>query len=435
MLHKAYHHHQLDEIEGFRSLPKPVKDSVRIAAQVFPFKISEYLVRELIDWDRGADDPIFRLAFPLKEMLGPEDQATLTGLLESRGSAAHLAAAVDAIRQRLNPNPGDQKSNVPSHEGRPLEGVQHKYSNTVLLFPSRGQTCHSHCSFCFRWSQFTAMSEEVFRCDDPDRFYRYLAANPGITDVLLTGGDPMVMSTARLDELLRPLFTRSDLGHVRNIRLGTKSLSFWPYRFTSDRDADELLRLFEQIGEAGRHLALMAHFNHPRELDTPAVKRAIGRIVSTGAVIRTQGPVLAHINDSADVWRELWRKQLTLGLIPYYMFMERDTGARDYFSVPIVRALEIYQGALSGLSGLARTARGPVMSTSPGKIEVMGILDVGGQRSFSLRFIQARKKSWENRHFLARFSPMARWIDELTPAFDEPRFFFDDRENERIDMG
>lgn len=422
---QVYHQHQLDEIAGFRGLPQTLKESVRLAAQVFPFKVSHYLISELIDWSRVPDDPLFRLAFPLEEMLVSEDQMTLARLLRGTHDRHALSAASNAIRRRLNPNPDDQKLNVPLHEGRPLEGVQHKYDSTVLLFPSAGQTCHSHCSFCFRWSQFTGMHDEVFRCDDMDRFYAYLAAHREVTDVLLTGGDPMIMSTARLEELLLPLLTRGDLAHIRNVRFGTKALSFWPYRFTSDRDADALLRLFESLRKAGKHVALMAHFNHPRELETAAVQEAVARALSAGAVIRTQGPILAHINDDAATWRELWSRQVALGMIPYYMFMQRDTGARDYFGVSLERALAIHHEAREGLSGLARTARGPIMSTGPGKVEILGVLDAGGERCFSLRFIQARRKEWADRHFLAGYSAAARWIDELRPAFGEPRFFFE----------
>lgn len=423
--YKAYRVHELDNVPGFRGLPTAIKESVRLAALVFPFKVNNYLTNELIDWTNIPDDPIFRLAFPLREMLSPRDQATL---LESRHNKLELDAASTAIRQQLNPNPGNQKSNVPMFEGRPLEGVQHKYADTVLLFPDAGQTCHCHCSFCFRWSQFVNMKEEKFGCQDISRFYQYVAEHENITDVLLTGGDPMVLSASRLAELVNPLISNERFQHVRNLRFGTKALGFWPYRFISDKDTDQLLRLFERASVAGKHVAFMAHFNHPRELETSAVQTAIGRILSTGAVIRTQGPILAHINDSAAVWRELWEKQLALGLVPYYMFMERDTGARDYFAVPIARALEIYRQSLRGLSGLARTVRGPVMSTTPGKIEVLGVVNLGNQRYFSLRFLRARQERWEHRQFLANYSPTARWIDELTPALNEGKFFFDESE-------
>jgi len=423
--YKAYQLHNLDEIPGFRQLPATIKDSVRLAARVFPFKVNNYLTNELIDWNNIPEDPIFRLAFPLREMLTPLDQATL---LENQHSKILTDAAIAAIRRHLNPNPGDQKSNVPTFEGRPLQGVQHKYASTVLLFPEAGQTCHCHCSFCFRWSQFVGMKEEKFGCEDTARFYRYVAGNKNITDVLLTGGDPMVLSASRLADQVNPLISDEKFQHVRNVRFGTKALGFWPYRFISDKDSDQLLHLFERASLAGKHVAFMAHFNHPRELETAAVQTAIRRILSTGAVIRTQGPILAHINDSTAVWRELWEKQLVLGLVPYYMFMERDTGAREYFSVPLAQAVEIYQQALRGLSGLARTARGPVMSTSPGKIEVLGVMTLGNQRYFSLRFLRARQEKWEHRQFLANYSPTARWIDELTPALDEGKFFFNESE-------
>lgn len=426
MRQRIYREHQLDEIDGFRKLPASIKESVRIAAQVFPFKVSHYVVSELIEWNRIPDDPLFRLTFPLKEMLMREDRAAVHRLLQIGPAGTDCQTVSDEIRKRLNPNPADQKANVPFHRGKPLAGVQHKYSTTVLLFPAAGQTCHSHCSFCFRWSQFTGMKEEIFACDDMQRFYEYVSENPGITDVLLTGGDPMVMSTERLNNILEPFLREKDLGHVQNIRLGTKALSFWPYRFLCDRDADDLLRLLERLREAGKHVAIMAHFNHPRELETAAVKAAIARILSTGAVIRTQGPVLAQINDDPGIWRELWQKQVALGLFPYYLFVERDTGARDYFAIPIARALEIYQQAIGGLSGLARTARGPVMATSPGKIEILGVLEIAGERYFSLRFLQARRTEWQNRHFLACYSETARWLDELVPAFGEQSFFFAD---------
>ncbi|HEY6231064.1 MAG TPA: hypothetical protein VIW64_07365 [Pyrinomonadaceae bacterium] len=422
--YRSYQLHQLDDIPGFRALPPAIKESVQLASQVFPFKINNYLVDELIDWNNVPDDPIFRLAFPLREMLKPRDQEFL---IESSDSAARLSAASNAIRRRLNPNPGDQKSNVPIFEGKPLEGVQHKYANTVLMFPAAGQTCHCHCSFCFRWSQFVGMKDEKFGCEDSARFFRYLASNPDVSDVLFTGGDPLVMSAARLESLVSPLIFDSRLAHVKNIRFGTKALGFWPYRFISDKDSDQLLRLFERAATAGKHVAVMAHFNHPRELETCAVKTAVGRILATGAIIRTQGPLLANINNCAKLWHDLWQKQLALGLVPYYMFMERDTGAHDYFAVPIARALDIYQSALRSLSGLARTVRGPVMSTSPGKIEVLGRLNISGREYFSLRFIRARKEAWEHRQFLADYSPTARWIDELSPALNEKEFFFNER--------
>ena len=138
--------------------------------------------------------------------------------------------------------------------------------------------------------------------------------------------DPMVMRVRHLRNYIEALLA-PDMEHLRTIRIGTKSLSYWPYRFLTDPDADELLDLFEQVTRAGKHLAIMAHFNHPNELQTEAVAEAVRRIRATGANIRTQSPILRHINDNADAWATMWRKQVSLGMVPYYMFMVRDTGA------------------------------------------------------------------------------------------------------------
>jgi L-lysine 2,3-aminomutase len=169
----------------------------------------------------------------------------------------------------------------------------------------------------------------------------------------------------------------------------------------------------------------MAHFNHTYELKTEAVRRAIVRLRATGVEIRTQSPLLAHINDNADVWADMWRKQVNLGCIPYYMFVVRDTGAQHYFGVPLVRAWEIYRGAYKKISGLSRTVRGPSMSANPGKVQVLGVADVGGQKVISMRMLQGRNPEWVLRPFFAEFDPEALWLDDLKPAFGEEKFFFE----------
>ena len=175
----------------------------------------------------------------------------------------------------------------------------------------------------------------------------------------------------------------------------------------------------------GYHLALMAHFSHPVELESPIAQRAIARIRSTGAVVRCQAPLVRHVNDSALAWAEMWRLQAQLGAVPYYMFVERNTGPRRYFDTPLSNAYEIYREAISRVSGLARTARGPSMSATPGKIAIDGTPTIRGERVFALRLLQARDPSWVGRPFFAQFDAKSTWFDELVPAFGEERFFFD----------
>jgi L-lysine 2,3-aminomutase len=344
----------------------------------------------------------------------------------ANGTPAQIRLVAEDLRRGLNPHPSGQLThNVPTLDGEAVPGLQHKYEETCLVFPSAGQTCHAFCTFCFRWAQFVGMRELKFATDNEMRFVNYLRGHRAVTDVLFTGGDPMVMKTQLIERYVEPLLS-SDFDHIQNVRFGTKMLAYWPYRVLTDPDADDLLRMLERLVLAGKHVAIMAHFVHPRELQTAAVQAAIERLRSVGAVIRTQGPLIRHINDDADVWTEMWREQVRLGLVPYYMFVERDTGAKRYFELPLVGALDIYRTAIGRLSGLARTARGPVMSALPGKVVVDGIAEIGGRKQFVLSFLQARDASWCKRPFFAEFDPDATWLTGLRPAFDAREFFYEE---------
>ena len=415
----------LDRIPQIRHLGAEQRFAMGVVASVLPFRVNGYVLSELIDWERVPDDPIFQLTFPQPGMLEVDHFETMAALLSRGAGRDEVRAAADAIRYELNPHPaGQHQHNVPIFRGRPLEGVQHKYRETVLYFPSQGQTCHSYCTFCFRWAQFVGMKELRFAETDPSRLHEYLAQHGEVSDLLITGGDPMVMRAKVLRRYLQPLL-QPRFDHLQTVRIGSKALTFWPHRFVTDEDADDLLRLFESLVAAGKHVAFMAHFDHWREMETSICQQAIRRLRDAGVVIRSQAPLLRHINDDAASWATLWRNQVRLGIVPYYMFVERDTGARRYFEVPLARAHEIYRDAMRRLSGLGRTARGPSMSTGPGKVEVQGVAEIGGEKVFVLRFIQARDDSWVQQPFFARYDERASWLDELQPALGEERFFFE----------
>jgi L-lysine 2,3-aminomutase len=262
-----------------------------------------------------------------------------------------------------------------------------------------------------------------FGMRETDQLVRYIRHKNEITDLLITGGDPMIMSAHMLERYISPLLS-GDMGALRNIRIGTKVLGYWPYKFLTDKDADDTLRLFDKIITKGFHMTIMAHFNHPQELRTTPVQHAIKRILSTGVQIRTQSPVMRHINDNDRIWAELWKEQVRLGCIPYYMFVARDTGAQEYFAITIARALEIYNKSTSGLSGITKTARGPVMSASIGKVEVVGIVEFNGEKLFCLRLQRARNPEWTGKLFFAKYSDCAYWLDELEPATEQDAVYF-----------
>ena len=393
------------------------------ASTVFPVKLNDYVLDHLIDWHAVPDDPMFRLLFPQPEMLTPEMDAALGALEASSVEGEARSRTLVQIRDTMNPHPSDQTSNVPELEGEPVEGVQHKYRETVLFFPKQGQTCHAYCTFCFRWPQFVETSSVKFEAGGLEQLRAYLRAHPEVSDVLVTGGDPMIMNARRIGALL-DLLEEPELGHVTTVRFGTKSLTFWPHRFVDDADSEALLTRFRRFVDGGKQLALMLHVNHWREMATEPFERAVDALRRSGAILRSQAPVLSRINDDPDIWTRMWRRQVELGIVPYYMFIERDTGATQYFSVPLTRAHAIYKAAFERVSGLARTARGPVMSTSAGKVQVLGPLSIGNRRALALTMLQARDPDAVQRPFLARYCEEATWVDQLEPLDRDDSFPF-----------
>lgn len=425
MEHRKRIYTQLHQIPGIKRLSKDERFDTEVVSKVLPFRTNNYIVDELIDWQKAPNDPIYRMNFMHRDMLDPADFKKVAKALKKKESEKDLERIVHRIRMKLNPHPAGQLTlNIPCMFGKPVPGIQHKYRETCLVFPYQGQSCLAYCTFCFRWPQFVGINEYKFATQRDGSYRRYIRRHHEITDVLITGGDPMIMNARMLASYLLTLLDKK-YNHVRNIRIGTKVLSHWPYRFLTDPDSEDLLYLFRRIRRSGKHLSFMAHFSHPIELSTKVVQNAIRRIRSTGAEIRTQSPLLRNINDSSTAWSDMWCKQVELGMVPYYMFVERNTGAKRYFALPLSKALEIYQGAIKSVSGLARTVRGPSMSAVPGKVCIEGVTRVHGEKVFVLSFLQGRNSDWVKRPFFAKYNEKSTWLNELQPAFGAKQFFYE----------
>lgn len=403
-------------------LTEEQKFDIEVVGHVLPFKVSNYVIDQLIDWTNFEKDPFFILTFPQKGMLKTEYFKQVADLLKDGAHPNELKAAVDHIRRELNPHPANQEANVPELCGLKLRGLQHKYRETLLFFPNQGQTCHAFCTFCFRWPQFT-LHDLKFALKETGLMIDYLREHPEITDILITGGDPAVMKTHHFEIYINTILD-AGLKNIQTIRIGTKALTYWPYRFTTDPDAPGLLALFKKVTSKGINLSIMAHFNHPNALKTPAVREAVANLLSVGVQIRSQSPLLRNINDDPNVWAQMWRLQVNMRIIPYYMFIARDTGAQDYFAVKLEKAWHIFREAYMQVSGICRTVRGPSMSCEPGKVRIIGLTEIHGEKVFVLNMIQGRNPDWTNRPFFARYNPDAIWISDLKPAFGEEKFFF-----------
>ena len=433
--YKKYLRTDIKTIFESRGINDPYLKEREIVALVFPFKVCDYIL-DHIDWNNYMTDPLFLLTFPQPEMLKPFEIRLLKVILESGASKEYIAKKVSSIRSTKNPAPANQSSNRPVlfdvEEPDVLEGVQHKYKPIALMFHKNAQTCHAYCTYCFRFNQFTG--KDTFVEKEELRTHRYLEQHKEITDLLVTGGDPATMKANVWEDILLPLL-EPRFDHIKAVRMGTKALTYHPYRFLTDSDADDLINLFQKFKRAGKHISIMAHFTHHNEL-TPVAAEAIRRLTEeAGCVIRTQAPIMKHINDSPEVWATMWQKQIQLGAVPYYMFIARDTGPQQFFEVPLAKCLDIYQGARKNLSGLGHTARGPSMSCGPGKICVVGKERVANEDVFVLKFLQGRNNDWCDRVFFAKYCEKATWIDQLVPAFGEEKFFFEDEYKAIVESG
>ncbi|MCG3133111.1 MAG: hypothetical protein HMLKMBBP_00204 [Planctomycetes bacterium] len=349
-------------------IPAHARPHLERIAEKYKFRANDgYL--GLIDWSDPAD-PIRRIVVP------DAGESEDWGALDASNEAAHTVAP----------------------------GTQHKYAQTALLLVN--EVCGAYCRYCFRKRLFMDGNDETSMDVGPG--CEYIAARPEITNVLLTGGDPLVLSTRRLGEILARVRA---IPHVRIIRIGSKMTAFNPHRILGD---PELPRMLGMHSLPDRRVYLMAHFDHPRELTGDAVA-AIDALIRAGVIVVNQCPLLAGINDDADTLRTLFRELSFAGAPQYYVFQGRPTAGNLPFRVPIVRGWHIFQEALRGISGLAKRARF-VMSHESGKVEVVAVTD----DDVIVRYHRARDPAMRGRVLVYERDDDAAWLDELRPRGRRP---------------
>jgi len=329
-------------------------------AEKFTFRTNDYYLG-LIDWG-DPDDPIRRLIVPDVQELSGFGQA------DASGEVSYTV----------------------------VNGLEHKYRDTALLLVSR--VCGAYCRFCFRKRLFRQESAEV--ANDLTGALRYIDAHPEINNVLLSGGDPLVLSTRRLEGIIRRL---REIEHVKIIRIGTKMPAFNPYRILNDPQLPEMLARYST---QERKIFLVAHFSHPREL-TDVALQGLACVQKAGVATVSQSPVIHGVNDAPEVIADLFSRLSYNGVPPYYLFICRPTVGNLPFRVPVEECLKIFELAQRDLSGLARQAR-LCMSHKTGKVEVVG--RIGHQ--IALRYHRAVQEKDRNRLMLVESTPEAYWLDD-----------------------
>lgn len=339
----------------------------------YAFRTNDYYL-SLINW-ADPRDPIRRIVIPDKAELEP------WGRLDASDESDYTVAP----------------------------GAEHKYPHTVVLLVN--DVCGSFCRFCFRKRLFMNGNAEVARDIGPG--LAHIRRHEQITNVLLSGGDPLILSTGRLRDIISRI---RSIGHVRIIRIGTKIPAFNPMRITRDPALVEMLRTY--ISDR-RRIYIMVHFNHPRELTDEAVA-AVRMLQEAGAIVCNQTPLLRGVNDDPYVLGELLRTLSFAGIPPYYVFQGRPTAGNAHFAVPVERGLEIFEQARMLGSGLAKRVRF-AMSHATGKIEIVGM----NKELIFFRYHRAADPDNRSRFMLFRRNPEAYWFDDYTEpvcdfSFDRP---------------
>ena len=354
----------LTKLSQIPELHEADRVELEAVAQKFVFRTNSYY-QALIDWD-DPNDPLRRIVMPHREELSE------WGELDASNEGKYTVAP----------------------------GLEHKYEDTALLLVN--DVCGAYCRFCFRKRLFMNDNDEVVR--DVTEGVQYIQAHPEITNVLLTGGDPLLMSTHRLEAIIQPLRA---IEHVQIIRIGTKIPVFNPHRILGDPALHEMIARYST---PAKKIYIMAHFNHPREL-TPVAIEGLAQLQAAGAITVNQTPLIRGVNDNPAILAELFDRLSFIGTPPYYVFQCRPTLGNQTYAVPLEAAFEIFLEAQTrAASGLAKRARF-AMSHETGKLEVLAL----HADHIYLRYHRAATPENHGKLLVFKRNPHAYWLDDYLP--------------------
>ncbi|PJZ27617.1 KamA family radical SAM protein, partial [Leptospira kmetyi] len=253
----------------------------------------------------------------------------------------------DPIRKMIIPREAEsvfspEESPDPLHEERlsPVKGLTHMYPDRVLLFTNH--ECSVYCRHCMRGRKVSDSKERMLTTD-LEAAFDYIESHPEISDVVLSGGDPLNLSDSKIDWILERL---ERIDHVKICRLGTRNPVTLPFRITS-----ELCNIIESHNTDRLSIFCNTQFNHARECTSEA-KEAILKLLKAGVSVGNQCVLLKGINDSGETMLELHKKLLELRIRAYYMYdPELIPGSRG-FRTPLAKGIEIISYMRGKIGGM-----------------------------------------------------------------------------------
>lgn len=352
----------IEQLKKYIKLTPKEEKKLQKVIKVHPMSITKYYLSLINKKDKN--DPIRKMVVPSPEEL------VLSGSYDTSGE----------------------------RENTKIIGLQHKYSQTALILSTN--RCAAYCRFCFRKRLVGLPNKEVIR-----RFnnaVNYIKDHKEINNVLISGGDPLVLPTELIEKFLKAL---SKISHLDFIRLCSKVPVTFPDRILDDK---ALLDLLKKYSVKNKRTYVVTHFNHPREITKKSIN-AINKLIKSNIIINNQTVLLKEVNDDPDTLAELQNKLVGIGVNPYYVFQCRPVKrVKNNFQVPLYKGYEIVEKAKKKLDGHSKSFK-YVMSHRTGKIEIVGII---GDEIY-LKYNQAKNPKNIGKFFKRKLNKTAGWFDDL----------------------
>lgn len=432
-------------LKGFREIVEHLKrngieighiEERELFIEVYRFLATKHVLNA-INWNNFEQDSIFQLVFPQPGMIRKD---VVEKYLNAKDDNEKQIIVKEYINE-TNPHDGKQKLNKPwfvdeSCDVKVLEGSQHKYPPCQLIFDKTTQNCFAFCNYCFRHAQVRG-DEDMFIQDDIQQAIEYIKKHKEITDVLITGGDAGYITYDRLEQYALPLIEDENLLHIKTLRLGSRALSYQPELILSNK-FNKHLELFKKLKRNGVQVLWMAHFSTPREVLNPLTIAAINRLKYHEVTVKSQSPIMTHISlflddngnydidRSAQNWIDLGNIFAMLGIGFHSMYCARPTGEHHYFTAPLEVIDKVFSKVYKTLASINRPSRYITMTSSAGKISLLGTTEINGEKVFVLKFNEGRNMDWMDTVYLAKFDPKENTIANLKPFRGDKHFFEDE---------
>jgi L-lysine 2,3-aminomutase len=404
--------------------------------EVYRFLATKHTLNS-IDWNNYEGDTMYQLIFPQPGMIHQDE---VEKYLDAT-SDEERQKVVEDYQKKTNPHDGKQKLNKPwfvndDGELEILQGCQHKYPPVKLIFDKTTQNCFAFCTYCFRHAQVRG-DEDMFVQKDVGQVHRYLKKHREISDILITGGDGGFITYERLAEYVVPLMEDPDLAHIKTVRFGSRAITFHPELLLTEKFR-KILELWRKVIDSGIQVVWVAHLSTPRDILNPGTIAAIRRLKSFGITIKSQSPIMNHISlftdetgkvdidRSAQNWIDLGNILAMVGVGFHSMYCARPTGEHHYFTAPLADISKIFNKIYKELASINRPSRYITMTSSSGKISLLGTAEINGDTVFALKFNEGRNMDWMDRVYFARYDELENTIEKLKPYGGDKHFYEDE---------